>query len=123
MPITNHLFLAGRLARAPELRYTGQGQAECTMIVCHNWTTGREARRMFLRVICYGAQAEACAKHLAKGSPVLVDGPLRSKTWKDAQGQEQNFFYLRAVSVNFLHAGVAIPAADEFPGVEIPGDG
>lgn len=125
MANTNQVFLAGRLARDPELRYTPYGIEECTLTVCHNWK-GRDGsgKALYIPVVCYANQAKACAEYLVKGHPVLVEGMLRSRSFKSKrEDREVTQLYIRAKSVNFLSAGIAIPPADEHPGVEFPDSG
>lgn len=122
MAITNRVFLAGRLAAPPELNYTPQGIEQCIMRLAHNWKDKHKVeQRLYMRVVCYGAQAKACIEHLTKGSPILVEGPLRSYVWEDKKTKNpHSLLYIRATSVNFLSAGVVIPPAEEYPGVETP---
>src|SRR5438309_2560600 len=84
MASLNKVFLIGNLTRPPELRYTPSGTAvaDLRLAVNRNYTTqGGEKREetSFITVVVWGKQAETCGEYLDKGSPILVDGRLRSE--------------------------------------------
>jgi single-strand DNA-binding protein len=60
----------------------------------------------FVRVSTWNAQAEACARHLAKGRRVAVDGRLRSRSWDDRDGKRRSAVEVVARTVEFLSAPV-----------------
>jgi len=49
----------------------------------------------------YGAQARACAEHLAKGSRVLVDAELDWRDWNDAENRKREAVTFRARQIVF----------------------
>jgi single-stranded DNA-binding protein len=49
----------------------------------------------------YGAQARACAEHLAKGSRVLVDAELDWREWTDAENGRREAVTFRASLIVF----------------------
>lgn len=58
---------------------------------------------LFLDVAVWGAQALSCAKYLAKGSSVLVQGTLKNEEWTDAKtNAPKNRIVLYADKVVFL---------------------
>ena len=82
----NKVFLIGRLARDPELRYIPSGTAVTTFTVATNraYTMASGEKReetCFVRVVAWARQAELCGEYLSKGSPVFVEGRLQSRNW------------------------------------------
>ena len=77
-------------------------------------------------VVVWGKSAEACGENLSKGSPILVDGRLQSRSWETEDGQKRSTMEVVAERVQFLgpRKGLAAPggAADGEP-MEAPGAG
>jgi len=81
----NTVNLIGRLTRDPELRSLPSGQAVCEMRIAVDNGKSREGEdrdATFIDVSSFGAQAEACAKYLAKGRQVAVEGRLVYREWQ-----------------------------------------
>ncbi len=90
----NKVTLIGNLTRDPELRYTPQGTAVCTMGIATNrsWTTESGEKREeteFHRVVAWNKLAELCSQLLAKGRRVYVEGRLQTRQWTGQDGQQR----------------------------------
>jgi single-strand DNA-binding protein len=93
----NRVVLTGNLTRDPELRSTPSGMSVCSLrVACNtrrkNQSTGEwEDKPNFFDVTVWGAQGENCARFLAKGRPVAVDGRLEWREWEaqDGSGKRQ----------------------------------
>ena len=78
----NKVILIGNLGRDPELRYTQGGQpvTNFTLATSENWTDRqsgeRQERTEWHRIVVWGRTGEMCAKYLAKGRTVYVEGRL-----------------------------------------------
>ncbi|MFH0863952.1 MAG: single-stranded DNA-binding protein [Candidatus Gottesmanbacteria bacterium] len=88
----NKVMLIGNLTRDPELRYTPQGTAVCSLGLATNraWTTESGEKREeaeFHRIVAWNKLAELCSQLLTKGRKVFVEGRLQTRTW---QGQDGN---------------------------------
>jgi len=53
-------------------------------------------------VVAWQAIAENVNKYLHKGSPVMVEGRLESRSWETETGQKRTVIEIRADSVRFL---------------------
>ncbi len=87
----NKVFILGNLTRDPELRQTPGGQTVCSFGVATNrrYTdkSGQKQEQVeFHNLVAWGRQAEIIAQYLHKGSMVLVEGRLQTRSWQDAQG-------------------------------------
>lgn len=103
MASLNKVYLIGNLTRKPELRYTPSGTpvAEFGLAVNRHYTTsGGEKRRdtCFVEVTVWRNKAELCFEHLAKGSPVFIEGRLELDTWETRNGERRS--KLRVVADN-----------------------
>jgi len=91
----NKVILIGNLTRDPELRYTPQGTAVCTIGLATNrsWTPtdggDRQEETEFHRIVAWAKLAEICSQLLHKGRKVYVEGRLQTRKWKTSEGQDR----------------------------------
>jgi len=102
----NRVFLAGRLTRDPELRYTSGGTAVVTLrLACNRRFRGRNGEDrdevLYIDVVAWGKTAENCAQYLSKGRPVFVEGRLQSRSW-EKDGQKRTTVEVVADRVQFM---------------------
>ena len=95
MASVNKVILIGNLGADPEMRTTGAGESICNLRLAttDKWkdkTTSemREATEWH-RVVLYRRLAEIAGEYLKKGSPVYVEGRLRTRKWQDKNGIER----------------------------------
>jgi single-strand DNA-binding protein len=72
----------------------------------------------FINAVVWNKQAETCNQYLRKGSPVLVEGRLQSRSWEDASGQKRSVIEVRAERVQFLGSGAQAARAGQEPPAE-----
>lgn len=102
----NQAIVVGNLGRDPEVKYTQNGTAVVTLSVA---TTERfkdsegqwQERPEWHQVVVWGAQAERCTKHLAKGDRALFEGRLQTRSYQ-VNGQERKVTEIVARTVQFL---------------------
>ena len=97
----------GNLTRDPELRYVPSGTAVATFSIAVNrvfkaQSGEKKEETSFVRIVVWARRAEVCAEYLKKGSPVFVEGRLRSRSWETQDGQKRNTMEVIASSVQFL---------------------
>lgn len=90
----NKAFVLGNLTRDPELRQTASGQAVCSFGLATNRfytdSTGQKQKQAeFHNVVAWGRQAEVINQYLRKGSLVLIEGRLQTRSWDDQQGNKK----------------------------------
>jgi single-strand DNA-binding protein len=104
----NRVVLTGNLTRDPELRSLQSGTSVCSLrIACNtrrkNNATGEwDDKPNYFDVTVWGAQGENCARFLAKGRPVAIDGRLEWREWQDQQGNNRQSVEIIADAVQFL---------------------
>jgi len=89
----NKTFILGNLTRDPELRQTQGGQTVCSFAIATNRfykdSSGqRQQQAEFHNVVAWGRQAEIIHQYLKKGSILLVEGRLQTRSWQDPQGMK-----------------------------------
>ena len=87
----NKVFVLGNLTRDPELRQTTTGQTVCSFSIATNRKftdkTGQKQEQVeFHNIVAWGRQAEIINQYLHKGSMILVEGRLQTRSWQDQQG-------------------------------------
>lgn len=87
----NKVFIVGNLTRDPELRQTTSGQTVCSFGVATNRfftdAAGQKQKQAeFHNIVAWGRQAEIVNQYLKKGSSILVEGRLQTRSWQDQQG-------------------------------------
>lgn len=103
----NRVFLMGNLTRDPELRYVPSGTAVTSFDIAVNRVYAlqsgeKKEETSFVRIVVWARRAEVCAEYLTKGSPVFVEGRLRSRSWETQDGQKRSIIEVVANNVQFL---------------------
>jgi single-strand DNA-binding protein len=103
----NKVLLIGNLTKDPELRYTPQGTAVVNLRLAVNRRFKDRNQELkeevcYVNVVAWDKQAETCNQYLHKGSPVLIEGRLQSRSWEDNSGQKRSVVEVRAERVQFL---------------------
>ena len=80
-PAVNSVTLVGNLTADPVLKQLDDDRKVCQLRLAVN--DQKDQPPMFIDVATFGAQADACAKYLAKGRAVAVTGRLVYREWDD----------------------------------------
>jgi single-strand DNA-binding protein len=105
----NHVTLAGRLTRDPELRQIPGGDqsvAAFGIAINRRWkdkTSGEPKEEVtFLECETWGRTAQLVAQYLHKGSACYLEGRLKLDQWQDPQGQSRSKVKVIVNTVQFL---------------------
>lgn len=102
------VLLSGRLAFDPDNRVTGGGTALCSFRIAVNrrykdTKTGEwKDDTAWVPVEVWGEAADRLKDKLKKGSPVHVEGRLKSEEFEDKSGQKRRALKVVARRVQFL---------------------
>ncbi|MBC62509.1 MAG: single-stranded DNA-binding protein [Zetaproteobacteria bacterium] len=106
MASLNKVIVMGNLGQDPELRYTQSQTAVCTLNIATTEVWSKDGQRQeqteWHRVIVWNRQAENCAKYLAKGRAVFIEGKLQTRSWEDKNGQKRYTTEITASNVQFM---------------------
>lgn len=123
----NKVFIIGNLTRDPEVRKLPSGTSVTTLGVATNrfWTNKEGQRQQdtqFHNVVAFGRQAETVAQYLRKGSSLLVEGRLQTRSWDAPDGTKRYRTEIVADRIQFgpklSGAGAPAPA----PAQEVAGE-
>ncbi len=113
----NKAILVGHLGADPELRNTASGTAVCEFRVAtsESWKDKngqKQERTEWHRVVVWGKTAEICAKYLAKGRQVFIEGRIQTRSWEDKEGQKRWSTEIVAREIRFVGGrGTGAPGA------------
>jgi single-strand DNA-binding protein len=97
----NSVALIGNLASGVELKELGEGRSVASFVVAVD-RARRDGGADFVRIAVWNKQAQACARSLAQGELIGVDGRLRSRTWDEPGGRRRTAVEVVANHVEFL---------------------
>ena len=107
LPRLNRVYLVGRLTKDPEVKQTPTGKSVLNgrMASNHLYKDGQgnwQEEVTYIDVVAWQRLAELCGEYLSKGSPVLVEGRLRTRSWETNKGENRSVIEIRADRVQFL---------------------
>lgn len=116
----NKVFLVGRLTRDPETRNTPSGQTVCNFGLATNrvWidkSSGQKNEKTeYHNIVLWQKLAEVASQFLHKGSLVLIEGRLQTRSWEDPSGNKRYKTEIIGESMQFgpKSAGKVIPNKD-----------
>ncbi|NLC35929.1 MAG: single-stranded DNA-binding protein [Alcaligenaceae bacterium] len=91
MASVNKVILVGNLGRDPEVRYSPDGAAICSISIAttSQWKDKRTGERReeteWHRVVFYNRLAEIAGEYLKKGRSVYIEGRLKTRKWQDKE--------------------------------------
>src|SRR3989344_720444 len=139
----NKVFLIGNLTRDPELRTMPNGNVVANFGLATNraWkdkTGAQQKQAEFHNIVMFGRLAEIAKQYLQKGSMVMVEGRLQTRSWEGQDGQKKQRTEIVAEGMQLgpRNSGgqrpsgqttpssqpEAAPAAEELATVEYPED-
>lgn len=103
----NKCFVIGNITRDPELKALPNGSSVCNFSVATNrtWTDKtsgqKEQATEFHNIIIFGKMADTVAKYMRKGSQILVEGRIQTRSWEGKTGGKQYRTEIVAESIQF----------------------
>ena len=94
MASVNKVILIGNLGADPETRYLPSGDAVANIRIAttETWKDKggeKQEHTEWHRISFFGKLAEIAGEYLKKGSPVYVEGRIRTRKWQDKEGQDR----------------------------------
>lgn len=94
MASVNKVILIGNLGADPETKYLPSGDAVTNIRIAtsEKWkdkSGTQQEHTEWHRIAFFGKLAEIAGEYLKKGSPVYVEGRIRTRKWQDKEGQDK----------------------------------
>jgi single-strand DNA-binding protein len=108
MPDINSVIIVGNLIKDPTFRSTTTGTPVANFMIASNRKFKDSSGQIkedvcFIGVVAWYKLAESCNENLKKGSAVLVEGELQSRSWKTENGFNRNIVEIKARRIQFLN--------------------
>ncbi len=108
MPELNSVVVAGNLTKDPVFRETTNGTPVVNFHIAVNRrykdsTNQWQEDVCYVGVVAWNKLADSCRDRLFKGSAVLVDGELQSRTFKTDEGKNRTIVEIKAKRIQFLN--------------------
>jgi len=104
----NKILIAGNLTADPDVRYTQSGSAMTRFRIASSRyyrdqsSSEWKEETTYVGVVAWRQLAERLGDQLKKGSPVLVEGRLDSRSWETDDGQRRSMVEITADRVQML---------------------
>jgi single-strand DNA-binding protein len=123
----NKVILIGRLTRDPETRALPSGQSVTSFGLAtdrfFNDKSGQKQQQTeFHNIVLFGKLADIASQYLNKGSLVLIEGRLQTRTWQDSSGNQRSRTEIigERIQLGPRAAGKVAPPAESPPKEDIP---
>jgi len=108
MPDINNVLIAGNLTCDPSFRKTTNGTPVANFFIASNRkfkdNNGQWRENVcYVGVVAWYKLAESCYENLKKGSAIIVDGELQSRSWRNDDGTSRNVVEIKARRIQFLN--------------------
>ncbi|MBI3042121.1 MAG: single-stranded DNA-binding protein [Betaproteobacteria bacterium] len=96
MASVNKVILIGNLGADPETRYLPSGDAVTNIRIAtsEKWkdkSGEQQEHTEWHRIAFFGKLAEIAGEYLKKGSPVYVEGRIRTRKWQDKESGQDRY--------------------------------
>ena len=90
----NKVFVLGNLTADPEIKTLPSGQSVAnfriaTNRVFYNKEKEKQEQVEFHNIVAFGRTAEIIQQYLQKGSMLLIEGRLQTRSWEDSTGTKK----------------------------------
>lgn len=108
MPEINYVIVAGNLTKDPIFRQTTNQTPVVNFSLASNRRYKDSSNQWqedvcYIGIVAWNKLAESCRERLKKGSAVLVDGELQSRSWKTDEGHNRSIVEIKARRIQFLN--------------------
>ena len=103
----NRVMLVGRITRDPELRTSPSGVAFTAFSIAVNRQfANAQGERVadFINCVAWNRTAEFVSKYFTKGSAILIEGELQTRSWEDQNGGKHFVTEVVANEANFCES-------------------
>ena len=110
----NKVILTGNLTRDPEIRTTATDKTVATMglAVRRGWkkTDDNQPDADFFNIVAWEKLAEFCRNYLMKGSKIIVEGRLQTRSYEAKDGTKRTITEVVANEIEFASSKSSRPS-------------
>src|SRR3990167_1097609 len=103
----NRAIIIGNITKDPELKALPSGGSVCNFSIATNrtWTDKASGKKQeaveFHNVVVFGRMADNVAQYMRKGSQLLVEGRIQTRSWEGKDGKKNYLTEIVAESIQF----------------------
>ena len=105
-PKINTIIISGRLTRDVDLRYLPNGTPVAKLPIAFDRSYQKDGEwqqeTSYIDIVVWSKRGEQCAEYLHKGSPVLIEGYLKTRSYVDNNNQNRKITEITAQKISFL---------------------
>ena len=104
----NKVLMIGRMTKDPETRYTQSGTAVATFTLAVDRRQGKNTQGQqtadFLNIVAWEKLADFCSNYLQKGTKILLEGQLQSRSYEAQDGSKRYVTEVVARDIEFAES-------------------
>ena len=100
----NSANVQGRIVAEPELRHTANGIAVCSFTIANDQGSGDKKKTSFIDIVCWRTTSEFVCKYFQKGSAIIVQGTIQTRSYTDKDNNKRKAFEIVADNVHFAES-------------------
>lgn len=101
----NKVILLGHLGKDPELKQVGNDNQVCNATLATSEKYKDKETTEWHDLEIWGKQGANFAQYLSKGSPVFVEGKIKTDSWENEQGEKRSRKKILVLSFTMLGSG------------------
>lgn len=113
LPKVNSIIISGRLTRDVDLRYIPSGTPVAKLSLAFDRSYQKDGEwqqeTSYIDVIVWSKRGEQCSEYLHKGSPILVEGYLKTRSYVDKENNNRKITEIVANKISFLEKTFSAP--------------
>ncbi|MDX9757724.1 MAG: single-stranded DNA-binding protein [Bacteroidota bacterium] len=108
MPELNYVLIVGNLTKDPIFRTTSNNTPVVNFSIASNRrykdrNNSWQEDVCYIGIVAWNKLAESCHLRLRKGSAVLIEGELQTRTWRSEDGSNRSILEVKARRIQFLN--------------------
>lgn len=116
----NKVILIGNVGKDPEVKHLDKGVSVAKFSLATSETYKKDNQKVtnteWHNIVAWRGLAEVAEKYVKKGTPLYIEGKIRTRSWDDKDGNKRYTTEIVADTMQLLgqkHSGEESAAADE----------
>lgn len=114
MSYLNKAMLIGNVGKTPEIR-TVNGDKVANFSLATTYKGNGNDNTEWHNIVAWGRQAEIVEQYVRKGSPLFIEGAIRTRSWEDQQGGKRYTTEIMANIIQLLGGKAQQDVEDDLP--------
>jgi len=118
----NKVILVGNVGKDPEVKHLDKGVSVAKFSLATSETYKKDNQKVtnteWHNIVAWRGLAEVAEKYVKKGTPLYIEGKIRTRSWDDKDGNKRYTTEIVADTMQLLgqkHGGEETPSATDEP--------